>query len=115
MNWSTVLIKNVQRQIDDSGKLEYRFHNDEDVTVIDTSEWRYAHNLLKIWQNLKMIELQDIRSSVLLRNYVKLKVELTRMTFMKLFFECKKCRMSSRHGVCQECSVECEFLLWSEC
>lgn len=55
IDWTTVMIKNVQRVVSNSGKLEYMFHADEDITVVDPVQWRYAPNLMDIWSNLRPI------------------------------------------------------------
>lgn len=80
------MIKNTQRHMDDSGKLEYRFHSQQDITVLDQVDWRYAHNLQKIWKRMVPIEFSDLKTSVIFRNYVKVRVELIRVVFIKMFF-----------------------------
>lgn len=69
-----MVIKNVQRFMEDSGKLEFCFHDEDDIIVVDDEEWRYAQQMKAIWTSLNLTTFRDIKRTSIVRNFVKLKV-----------------------------------------
>ena len=60
--------------MEDSGKLEFCFHDEDDIIVVDDEEWRYAQQMKAIWTSLNLTTFRDIKRTSIVRNFVKLKV-----------------------------------------